>query len=171
MLHALMLALVATAASDPCAAPRVGDSCSPRNGHCFDLAIDGQRVEPLVDRALREELQAAVSQAVCWRLAQPVAGAAEPVVSANSRTESGLQGLREGVEMVVIPLQGQEIPTRKGVRTDPTVLIGGVPMQTVVDVIDTEALPGGAYVITFRVRGQRGWDRKAVYVEVAREPW
>ena len=50
------------------------------------------------------------------------------------------------------------------------VRIGGVPMQTVVDVIDTDALPPGGYVATFRVRGPGGWDRKAVHLRIADAP-
>ncbi len=41
-------------------------------------------------------------------------------------------------------------------------------MQTMVDVIDVDALPDGAYIATFRVRGPGGWDRKGVYLSVAR---
>lgn len=167
MIALTLVVSMALAAGDPCVAPR-GDSCSPRNGHCFDLEIDGQRVEPLADRALRERLGEAVSQAVCWRLPQPATGAIEAIPTANVRTAAGLGTLRDELEIVVTGLEGQQIPTRKGIRTDPTVRIGGVPMQTVVDVIDTEALPAGAYVMTFRVRGRSGWDRKAVYVEVGR---
>ncbi len=168
MITFTLVASLALAAGDPCALPR-GDSCTPRNGHCFDLEIDGQRVEPLNDLALRDELSAAVSQSVCWRLPQPASGAVQAQASGNARTALGLGALHEELEIVVTGLQGQQIPTRKGIRTDPTVRIGGVPMQTAVDVIDTEALPGGTYVMTFRVRGKGGWDRKAVYVEVRRD--
>jgi hypothetical protein len=167
MFPALVFSSLLLAAGDPCAAPR-GDACTPRNGHCFDLEIDGQRVEPLNDAALRAKLGELVAgQAVCWRLPQATAGTVEPVAFANARGAS-LGGLRDDMEMVVTPLEGQTIPTRKGIRTDPTVMIGGVPMQTVVDVIDTEALPDGTYVVSVRVRGQRGWDRKSVLLEVRR---
>jgi hypothetical protein len=167
MIHVLMLSTLVLAAGDPCAAPR-GDGCTPRNGHCFDLEIDGQRVVPLGAGDLRSRLDERVAgQAVCWRLPEPTSGTVEPVAFANARG-AALGALREDMEMVVTPLDGQAIPTRKGIRTDPTVMIGGVPMQTVVDVIDTEALPDGAYVVSIRVRGQRGWDRKSVHVEVRR---
>jgi hypothetical protein len=77
------------------------------------------------------------------------------VLHANEHTPE-LGTLRKGFEIVVTGLEGQEVPTRKGLRTDPTVRIGGLPMQTAVDVIDTKSLPLGAYVVRIRVVGSQG---------------
>lgn len=166
---ALML-VAAVMAADACEPPGQRDRspCSGRVGHCFDLTIDGQPVVPLDDASLASTLQSVASQSICWMLAAPVQGALEPLVQPNGQTTEHLGALYDEVEIVVTALEGQEIPTRKGIRTDPTVRIGGVPMQTAVDVIDVEALPDGAYIATFRVRGPGGWDRKGVYLTVAR---
>ena len=42
-------------------------------------------------------------------------------------------------------------------------------MQTMVDVIDTNALPAGAYVVRVRVVGTQGYEDKSVYLRVERK--
>lgn len=170
MLGTAILLGVSLAAADACEQPseRSRSPCRDRVGHCFDLTIDAQPVVPLADDELRVQLEDVVSQDVCWRLEAPASGAIEAVVEANGFTAEHLGELFDEIEVVVIPLAGQEIPTRQGVRKDPTVRIGGLPMQTIVDVVDVAALPDGPYVATFRARGPGGWDRKAVHFVVDR---
>jgi hypothetical protein len=74
---------------------------------------------------------------------------------------------RAPLELVITGLEGQAIPTRKVVRTDPTVRIGGMPMQTMADAIDTAALPPGAYLVQVRYVGKENWDQQLVHVVVA----
>lgn len=168
----LVLAM-ALAAEGPCAVPRGSDAniCSERVGHCFDMEVDGQRVEPLNDVALGAQLtaQTAGAKPVCWMLPKPTAGGIDIALHSNGYTQ-GLGDLRKGYEVVVTGLDGQEVPTRKGIRTDPTVNIGGLPMQTAVDVIDVENLPPGAYIVRVRVVGSKGYDDKSVYLHVADSP-
>ena len=165
------LILAATlVADDPCALPTGRDArvCSARVGYCFDADIDGQRAEPLKDSALRAKLTEQVgSKAVCWMLAKPTAGDIDVVLHANEHTPE-LGTLRKGFEIVVTGLEGQDVPTHKGLRTDPTVRIGGLPMQTAVDVIDGKSLPPGAYVVRVRVVGSQGYEDKSVYLHVER---
>lgn len=168
MLPALILsALIPTADACKPPGPRDRRPCGSRDGHCFDLAINRQQVVPLVDAALRASLEDAVRSTVCWRITEPVQSALQPQVVSNDFTAEHLGALYDELEIVVTGLEGQQIPTRKGIRTDPTVRIGGIPMQTTVDIIDLDALPAGGYIATFRVRGPEGWDRKAVFLEMA----
>jgi hypothetical protein len=157
----------ASAADDPCnVSAREAQPCRHRAGHCFDLSIDGQRTQLLADAALRAELSRSVGRPVCWTLAAPVAGELDTEVVPNAHTERlGVQ--RAPLELVITALEGQVIPTRKAVRTDPTVRIGGMPMQTVVDAIDTAALPAGAYVVQVRYVGTGNWDQQLVHLTVA----
>lgn len=170
MLATSLILALALAADDPCALTRGSDAniCSDRVGHCFDMDIDGQRVEALNDAAESARLTAQTtgSKPVCWKLPKPTTGGIEIELSSNAYTQ-GLGDLRKGHEVVVTSLDGQEVPTRKGIRTDPTVNIGGVPMQTVVDVIDTDSLPPGPYIVRVRVVGNKGYDDKSVYLHVA----
>jgi hypothetical protein len=169
VLSTLMLS-AALAAEDPCAVPAGPDAhiCHARVGHCFDVEIDGQRAEPLADAALRARLtEQAGSKAVCWTLPKPTMDDIDIVVRANEHT-ADLGELRPGYEVVVTGLEGQQVPTHKGIRTDPTVRIGGLPMQTAVDVIDGKALPPGAYIIRVRVVGKLGYEDKSIYVHVER---
>ena len=170
MLLTSLLLTLALSADDHCALPtgRDAHACSGRVGHCFDLEIDGQRVEPLPDAALRAKLTAQVgSKAVCWTLPKPTAGSIDVVVHANEHTPE-MGTLRKGFEVVVTGLEGQQVPTHKGIRTDPTVHIGGLPMQTAVDVIDTGNLPPGAYIVRVRVVGSQMYEDKSVYLHVER---
>ena len=170
MLLSSLIFAAALAADDPCAMPSGRDArvCSARVGYCFDADIDGQRAEFLKDSALRAKLTEQVgSKAVCWMLSKPTAGDIDVVLHANEHTAE-LGTLRKGFEIVVTGLEGQEVPTHKGLRTDPTVRIGGLPMQTAVDVIDTKSLPPGAYVVRVRVVGSQGYEDKSVYLRVER---
>ena len=170
LLTSFILIVAMGAVDDPCAIPAGRDAhiCSTRVGHCFDVDIGGQHVEPLKDAALRAKLTDAVgSKAVCWMLPKPVTGDIDVVARSNEHT-SELGTLRKGYEIVVTALDGQEVPTHKGIRSDPTVHIGGLPMQTAVDVIDTKALPSGRYVVRVRVVGTQGYEDKSVYLRVER---
>ena len=169
MLPTSLLFAAALAAGDPCAMPTGHEAriCSERVGHCFDLEINGQRVEFLQDAALRAKLTDALeSKAVCWTLPKPITGDLDIVPRTNEHTAE-LGELRKGYEIVVTGLEGQQIPTHKGIRSDPTVRIGGLAMQTAVDVIDTKALPSGAYIVRVRVVGHLGYEDKSVYLHVA----
>ena len=53
---------------------------------------------------------------------------------------------------------------------DPTVNIGVLPLKTAVDVIDTENLPSGAYIVRVPVVGSKGYEDKSVYLHVERTP-
>lgn len=154
-------------ADDPCTLPRrEAEACRNRVGHCFDVAIDGQRTQALTDADLRAALAEVVDRPVCWTLAAPVAGELDTEALPNPRTHR-LGAQRAPLELVITALEGQTIPTRKAVRTDPTVRIGGMPMQTVVDMIDTAALPAGAYVVQVRYVGTENWDQQLIHVTVA----
>jgi hypothetical protein len=169
MLLATLFLAASLAAGDPCAVPNSHDAriCSERVGHCFDLEINGQRVEFLQDAALRTKLTDALeSKAVCWTLPKPISGDLDIVPRTNEYTAE-LGELRKGYEIVVTGLEGQQIPTHKGIRSDPTVKIGGLAMQTAVDVIDTKALPTGAYIVRVRIVGHQGYEDKSVYLHVA----
>ncbi|HET7065124.1 MAG TPA: hypothetical protein VFI49_12690 [Rudaea sp.] len=89
-----------------------------------------------------------------------VAGACAPLC--------GFGRWRKRIRPVVTALEGQQVPTHKGIRTDPTVHIGGLPMQTAVDVIDGKALPSGAYIVRVRVVGKLGYEDKSMYIHVER---
>ncbi len=169
MLSWLMVIATLPLAADACELPkgRKANPCAARVGHCFDLSIDGQRTQPLADAALRARLEDAVGYDVCWTLPATTAGAIDVEVAANANTPR-IGEPRAPLDLVVFALEGQEIPTRKGVRTDPTVRIGGVAMQTVVDVIDTANLPDGAYVVKVRYVGTENWDQQAVMLTVKR---
>jgi hypothetical protein len=170
MLLSTLILTAAFAVNDPCALPTGHDTqiCSAKVGHCIDVEIDGQRAQPLKDAALRAKLTAQVgSKAVCWMLPKPTAGSIDVSVHGNEHTAE-LGELRKGFEVVVTGLEGQKVPTHKGIRTDPTVHIGGLPMQTAVDVIDRGALPEGAYVVRVRVVGSQGYEDKSVYLKVDR---
>ncbi|HET9482779.1 MAG TPA: hypothetical protein VFO79_02380 [Xanthomonadales bacterium] len=169
MIPMLLALLTAAAATDPCEPPRGRNAnpCAARVGHCFDVAIDGQATERLEDAALRAELEQATGYDVCWVLPRPTASAADIKALANAHTER-IGPPRAPLDIVVYALQGQQIPTKKGIRTDPTVRIGGVAMQTVVDVIDMEGLPDGAYAVKVRYVGTKNYDQQVVLLEVRR---
>jgi hypothetical protein len=165
----MLLVLTVAAAADPCEPPRGRDAnaCAARVGHCFDVTIDAHPSVRLEDAALRAELREVTGYDVCWTLRRPTNSAAD--IRALSNEHTGRLGQpRAPLDIVVFALEGQEIPTKKGIRTDPTVRIGGVAMQTVVDVIDMEGLPDGAYAIKVRYVGTEGWDQQVVLMSVRR---
>lgn len=170
MIATLMLAGLLASAADACEVPkgRKANPCTARVGHCFDLEIDGQRTERFEDAAMRAKLRGAIGYDVCWVLPKRSPGVGEVRAIANARTTEGLGPARAPLDIIVYALEGQEIPTRKGIRTDPTVRIGGVEMQTVVDVIDTANLPDGAYAVKVRYVGTKQYDQQVVLLWVER---
>ena len=114
MLLTILLFAATLAAGDPCAVPTGRDAriCSERVGHCFDLEINGQRVEFLQDAALRAKLTDALeSKAVCWMLPKPIIGDLDIVPRANEHTAE-LGELRKGYEIVVTALEGLKMSVK-----------------------------------------------------------
>ena len=171
MFAASLLLGIALGAADPCDPPRGrgANPCAGRVGHCFDVTIGGQATERFVDAAMRATLKEAVGYDVCWVLPRSTRSAADIEAIANAHTHR-IGEPRAPLDIVVFALEGQEIPTTKGIRTDPTVRIGGVAMQTVVDVIDMASLPDGAYAIKVRYVGTENYDQKVVLVDVSKPP-
>ncbi|HVF35980.1 MAG TPA: hypothetical protein VND91_11715 [Candidatus Saccharimonadia bacterium] len=169
MIANLLVLAMAAAPPDPCELPtgRDANPCAARVGHCFDLEIAGQRTERFGPSDTRDSLRKAIGYDVCWVLRDRTPGVDKVRALANARTPA-LGESRSPLELVVYGLEGQQIPTTKGIRTDPTVRIGGVEMQTVVDVIDTANLPDGAYAVKVRYVGTENWDQQVVLLWVER---
>jgi hypothetical protein len=80
----------------------------------------------------------------------------------------GYFGSGAEVSVHVVPLEGQSLVTRPELSTSPSVRVGGSQVVTRADVIDSNRLPPGKYVLTARVSGsRRGWDCHKFVVEVA----
>ena len=68
----------------------------------------------------------------------------------------------------VYPLEGQSLDTHKEISTASSVRAGGGAVHTQADVIDSNRLPPGKYVLAARVSGsRRGWDCHGFFVQVA----
>ncbi len=68
----------------------------------------------------------------------------------------------------VYPLEGQSLDTHKEISTASSVRAGAGAVVTQADVIDSNRLPPGRYVLTARVSGsRRGWDCHGFFVQVA----
>jgi hypothetical protein len=67
----------------------------------------------------------------------------------------------------VYPLEGQSLDTRTELSTAQSVRAGGSAVVTQADVIESNRLPPGKYVLTARVSGsRRGWDCHGFFVQV-----
>ncbi|MGL4232749.1 MAG: hypothetical protein ACRDAM_18350 [Casimicrobium sp.] len=162
--------------SDRCEPNRGGRDemqCVHRNGHCIQLAIDGETTKRLTDPATIARLKSLnIYRGVCWRLEQPV--------STNFRLFARDGGLRPefvgAIEQVSVQLYAIE-------DFDPKLDSRLEPLSDV----DTEAdgyrngtwqmrskhpLKSGEYVAIVRINGASNWDSQGVLlrIDAARTP-
>lgn len=140
-------------------------------GHCVAVTVNGQktvRIDKKTKNILKE--QGALSlggDETRYQVPQPVRGPLQ--VQAEWLPDAvPWFGAQPGLDVLVYPLDGQDLETRPELSTDSSVQVGGSAVVTQADVIQGNRLPPGKYVLAVRVSGtRRGWDRQTLFLEVA----
>lgn len=141
-----------------------------RDGHCIAVEINGQKTIRLTKptKKMLEPLGGLRSGGdnTRYEAPQPVRGALD--VRATWLPEAvPYFGAPPSVTVHVEPLEGQELATRPELSTDSSVQAGGSAVVTQANVIESNRLPPGKYLLSVTLSGARkNWDRQTFYVQV-----
>jgi len=143
-------------------------------GHCVTADVNGQKTVRMTKKTkkLLKEFDAQGSRpfgncSAHYEVPSPIRGGLELrfawLPEAVAHFGPGAEAL-----VHVYPLEGQSLDTRPELSTAQSVQAGGSSVVTQADVIDSNRLPPGKYVLTARVSGsRRGWDCHGFVVQVA----
>lgn len=182
---AAALALVCAATALPAAAQVPPPSyasffdrlpCVQRIGRCFDATIGGVPVEVIADQAEFEKLKTLLQtlnrnvRDVHWIVRQPVAGslALEVETRANAFGLPHVGDEKEEPDVTVYALDGQDLESKPELVADQSVRVNGQAVVTQQETLTQDFLPPGRYAFAIKYLGQKNWDRKWVFLTVAK---
>ena len=95
----------------------------------------------------------------------PIRGPLE--ITADRSADSGdWFGEGRSFETMVVPLDQVDLKTRRELTTADGVRVGGAAPVVAQDVIESNRLPPGRYLLIITLSGRGNWDRMTLYVEV-----
>ncbi len=147
-------------------------SCTERIGRCFDVSVDGQKVAPLTSSSELDRFKRGATparrvdlDATRWMLSEPVSQTPLPQAAVNQHGSSWF-GANPQLEMLVEPLEGQQVRINRSIAGAPSVTMNDRRVPVIQNVVADKKLPPGAYLFTFTLRGSANWDRKHVFATV-----
>jgi len=150
--------------------------CVHRIGRCFDATIGGKPVEVIADKAEFDKLKALLQtlnsnvRDVHWVVRDPVPGA-QALDVATRATTLGLPHVgdeKEEPDVIVYALDGQDLESESELVANSSVRINGQPVVTQQETLTQDFLPPGRYAFAIKYLGRKNWDRKWVFLTVAR---
>ncbi len=150
--------------------------CVHRIGRCFDATIGGKPVEVIADKAEFDKLKALLPtlnsnvRDVHWIVREPVPGA-QALDVATRATTLGLPHVgdeKEEPDVIVYALDGQDLESESELVANSSVRINGQPVVTQQETLTQDFLPPGRYAFAIKYLGRKNWDRKWVFLTVAR---
>ena len=150
--------------------------CVQRIGRCFDVTIGGVPVEVIADQAEFEKLKTLLQtlnrnvRDVHWIVRQPVAGslALEVETRANAFGLPHVGDEKEEPDVTVYALDGQDLESKPELVADQSVRVNGQAVVTQQETLTQDFLPPGRYAFAIKYLGQKNWDRKWVFLRVAK---
>lgn len=150
--------------------------CVHRIGRCFEATIGGKPVEVIADKAEFDKLKALLQtlnsnvRDVHWVVRDPVPGA-QALDVATRATTLGLPHVgdeKEEPDVIVYALDGQDLESESELVANSSVRINGQPVVTQQETLTQDFLPPGRYAFAIKYLGRKNWDRKWVFLTVAR---
>ena len=150
--------------------------CVQRIGRCFDATVGGAPVEVIADQAEFEKLKTLLQtlnrnvRDVHWIVRQPVAGslALEVETRANAFGLPHVGDEKEEPDVTVYALDGQDLESKPELVADQSVRVNGQAVVTQQETLTQDFLPPGRYAFAIKFLGQKNWDRKWVFLTVAK---
>lgn len=150
--------------------------CVDRIGRCFDATIGGKAVQVIADKAEYEKLKALLAELndnvreVYWIVREPVDGkvALEVLTRPNAMGLAHVGEEKEEPDVTVYGLDGQDLESETEMVAQQSVRVNGQPVVTQQETLTQDFLPPGRYVIAIKYLGRKNWDRKRVFVTVAK---
>jgi hypothetical protein len=142
-----------------------------RDGHCVTVTVNGQKTVRLTRKTKKmlEPLGGLRSGGdnTRYEVPEPIRG--ELDLRADWLPEAvAYFGAPPQLTIHVLPLEGQDLVTRPELSTAPSVQVGGSAVVTQAEVVQSNRLPPGKYVLSVRVHGsKRNWDRQTFFLQVA----
>lgn len=141
--------------------------CFPRIGQCIHAVINGENVIPLESNDLLkpyEKISYYVND-VTGYIAKPLSGEIDIKLAIY---KGGISWIGSSPEqsIQVIPLERVETETTEKITHDSSVRIDGAASVVKKNVLDSNILPTGKYLLRLKVRGSNNWDRKTIFIEV-----
>lgn len=143
--------------------------CFPREGHCVAVAVNGQRTVPLT-RPTKKALKAYeevshYADDTGYEVPEPIVGELDVAASMVAGAESVL-GANAQADVQIVPLEAVEIETEQHLVAEPSVRIGGQAAVVVANVLQSNTLPPGKYLLRVKLRGSKNWDRQTIFFTV-----
>ena len=150
--------------------------CVHRIGRCFDATIGGKPVEVIADKAEFEKLKALLQtlnsnvRDVHWIVREPVLG----TLVLDVETRANTLGLplvgdeKEEPDVTVYALDGQDLESESELVAQQSVRVNGQPVVTQQETLTQDFLPPGRYAFAIKYLGRKNWDRKWVFLTVAK---
>jgi hypothetical protein len=147
-----------------------------RIGRCFDATVGGKSVEVIADKAEFDRLKALLQtlndnvRDVYWIVREPVAGA----LALDVETRANPLGLplvgdeKEEPDVTIYALDGQDLESESELVAQQSVRVNGQPVVTQQETLTQDFLPPGRYAFAIKYLGRRNWDRKWVFLTVAK---
>jgi len=150
--------------------------CVDRIGRCFDATIGGKAVQVIADKAEYEKLKALLAELndnvreVYWIVREPVDGkvALDVLTRPNAMGLAHVGEEKEEPDVTVYGLDGQDLESETEMVAQQSVRVNGQPVVTQQETLTQDFLPTGRYVIAIKYLGRKNWDRKRVFVTVAK---
>jgi hypothetical protein len=150
--------------------------CVDRIGRCFDATIGGKPVQVIPDKAEYTQLKALLKELndnvreVYWIVREPVDGtvALDVLARPNAMGLPHVGEEKEEPDVTVYALDGQDLESEPEMVARQDVRVSGQPVVTQQETLTQDFLPPGRYVIAIKYLGSRNWDRKWVFLTVAK---
>lgn len=150
--------------------------CVDRIGRCFDATIGGKAVQVIADKAEYEKLKALLAELndnvreVYWIVREPVDGkvALDVLTRPNAMGLAHVGEEKDEPDVTVYGLDGQDLESETEMVAQQSVRVNGQPVVTQQETLTQDFLPPGRYVIAIKYLGRKNWDRKRVFLTVAK---
>jgi hypothetical protein len=153
---------------------RAMSKCLERDGRCMAVTVNGQTAVKLSKRtkAVLKSLESGADRLVAYELGQtryeaplPIRGPLE--LTADRSADSGdWFGEGRSFDTKVVPLDQVDLESTRQVAAADGVRVNGAAPLVVQDVLASNQLPPGRYLLVIDVRGRGNWDRMTLYVQV-----
>ena len=175
---ALVGALPAAAQVPPPSYSRFSERmpCVDRIGRCFDATIGGKPVVVIAEKAEFEQLKAQLQMLndnvrdVYWIVREPVPGkqALDVLTRPNALGLPLVGEEKEEPDVTVYALDGQNLDSEPELVAQHSVRVNGQPVVTQQETLTQDFLPPGRYAFAIKYLGRKNWDRKWVFLSVAK---
>ena len=164
-----LLVLTAAAAHAGQKFPKCFDA--DREGHCVAARVNGQSTVRMTKKTKKAlEARGSLNYENCdvrYEVPLPIRGDLDLHYEWIPEAVAYF-GAPPEVQVNVYPLEGQSLETRPELSTSSSVQVGGSPVVTQADVMQSNRLPPGKYVLTSRVSGSiQNWDCHSFFLLVA----